>query len=132
MTRITYFPVGSLDIEEELATLFVCKEVNDPNQEFIPFDFGMRFRGGGVDETFPGGPIGDPDPDCQERNLPGEIPPGEYEVTDNPDGGVPFPDSIEVEGDCVQDPTNPQRATGEIQAGETQTCTFINTYEDDS
>ena len=41
-------------------------------------------------------------------------------------GGVQAPDSIEVEGDCVQDPTNAQRATGEIQAGDTQECTFIN------
>jgi hypothetical protein len=117
--------------EEESTTLFVCKVVNDPNQEFIPFDFAMRFRSAGVDLTFPGGPIGDPDPDCpQDNTLPGEVTPGEYSVTDTPDGGVPPPDSIEVEGDCVQDPTNPQRATGEIQAGETQTCTFINTYED--
>jgi hypothetical protein len=34
---------------------------------------------------------------------------------------------ISGESDCVQDPNDPERATGETQAGQTQTCTFINT-----
>jgi hypothetical protein len=110
--------------------LFVCKEVEDPNQARIPFDFDLRFINSEEDTQFPGGPPGDPDPDCQEIGQPGEVAPGEYEVIEIPPSEAP--DSIEVEGDCVQDPTNPQRATGEIQEGETQTCTFINTYEDDS
>jgi hypothetical protein len=38
---------------------------------------------------------------------------------------VPF-----VEGECMQDPTNELRATGEIQTGETQGCRFINTIGD--
>jgi hypothetical protein len=115
---------------EESATLFVCKEVEDPNQEIIPFFFEFIITGIG---QFPGGPIDDPDPDCPPgSNQPGEVAPGEIVITETDNPSFPSPDSIEVEGDCIQDPTNPRIATVEIQEGETLTCTFINIFEDDS
>lgn len=114
--------------EEEL--LVVCKEVNDPNQEVVPFD--IRFIvSSEIPNTiqFQGGPPGDPGPSCSSPFGPGEVV-GEYSITEDTVGSTaPLPDTVEVEGDCVQDPTNPLRATGVIQEGETQTCTFINTYE---
>jgi hypothetical protein len=138
--RFLCFAIAANDVEieppeEESTTLFVCKEVEDPNQELEPFNFGITVRAipSGVNiVTFPGGPPGDPDPDCPTANTaPGEVAPGEYLVFENPDIGVPNPDRFEVEGDCTPGP-NPLSATVEIQEGETLTCTFINTYEDDS
>jgi hypothetical protein len=119
--------------EEEEELLVVCKEVNDPNQEVVPFDIRFIVRSESPGTTqFQGGPPGDPGPSCSSPFGPGEVV-GEYSVTEDTVGSLsPLPDSVEVEGDCVQDPTNPLRATGEIQEGETQTCTFIDTYEDDS
>jgi hypothetical protein len=67
--------------------------------------------------------------DCDDNEV--NISPGAYEITEAPND-ISDPDAIEVEGDCTQDPANEQRATGEIQGGETRTCTFINSYEDDS
>jgi hypothetical protein len=120
---------------EEEEGLVVCKEVNDPNQEVVPFDirFIARSSEGSTESIqFQGGPPGDPGPSCSSPFNPGELV-GEYSVTEDTVGSLaPLPDTVEVEGDCVQDPNNRLRATGEIQAGETQTCTFINTYEDDS
>jgi hypothetical protein len=120
---------------EEEESLVVCKEVNDPNQEVVPFDirFIARSSEGSTESIqFQGGPPGDPGPSCSSPFNPGELV-GEYSVTEDTVGSLaPLPDTVEVEGDCVQDPNNRLRATGEIQAGETQTCTFINTYEDDS
>jgi hypothetical protein len=106
--------------------LVVCKEVNDPNQEVVPFDFRFIIRfGPETTQT-----QGVPPPECSEGEL---FFVGEYEVTEDTVGSdAPPPDVVEVEGDCTQDPTNPQRATGEVEEGETETCTFINTYEDDS
>ena len=98
------------------------------NQELIPSDFEFIITGVG---QFPGGPIGDPDPDCPPgSNQPGEVAPGEYEIMEIDSPFIPTPDSIEVEGDCIQDPTNPRIASVEIQEGETLTCTFTNIYDD--
>ena len=121
-----------IETTEESATLFVCKEV-EGNQEIIPFFFEFIITGPGENSQVPGGPIDDPDPDCPPgSNQPGEVAPGEYEIREIDSSSFPRPDSVEVEGDCMQDPTNPRIATVEIQEGETLTCTFINTYEDDS
>jgi hypothetical protein len=104
------------------------------NQELIPSDFEFVITGPGENSQVPGGPIDDPDPDCPPGlELPGEVAPGEFQIEKNDQSPfIPTPDSIEVEGDCIQDPTNPRFATVEIQAGETLTCTFTNIYEDDS
>jgi hypothetical protein len=110
--------------EEESATLTVCKVV-EGSQEFEPEDFTLEVVEGARDLHRV---AGQPPPACEEERIP--VSPGEYTVTDQPNLGVPGPDRVEVEGDCVQDPTNPLRATGEIQEGESQTCTFINIYED--
>ena len=116
--------------QEESATLFVCKEVEDPNQQRIPFDFEFIVTGPGQNIQFPGGPIGDPDPDCPPGSgQPGDVVPGEFEIMETMSSQFPPPDSIVVEGDCIQDPTNPRIATVEIQEGETLTCTFTNIYE---
>jgi hypothetical protein len=116
--------------QEESATLFVCKEVEDPNQQRIPSDFEFIVTGPGQDIQFPGGPIGDPDPDCPPGSgQPGDVVPGEFEIMETMSSQFPPPDSIVVEGDCIQDPTNPRIATVEIQEGETLTCTFTNIYE---
>ena len=122
---------------EESATLFVCKEVENPPPNIEPFDFEFIVTGpGGFNSgQFTGGPIDDPDPDCPPgSNQPGEVAPGEYEImeTDNP--AIPTPDSIEITGDCVdEDPADElsRIATVEIQEGETETliCTFTNIYE---
>ena len=105
------------------TTLFVCKEV-EGNQEVEPGDFAFAIETGpdGNNIFWPGQP---PD-DCPPV---GDEIPGEYEVIEELSPGVPEPDSISVEGGCTQDLTNPLRATGELQEGETETCTFINTYE---
>jgi hypothetical protein len=106
--------------------LIVCKEVNDPNQEVVPFDFRFIVISSDINVQFQGFPP----PECSTGILSFV---GEYEVTEDTVGSdAPSPDIVEVEGDCIQDPTNPQRATGEVEEGETETCTFINTYEDDS
>jgi hypothetical protein len=112
--------------------LVICKVVEDPNQEVEPDDFSLILTDS---SGFQRGLIGQPPPDCNPP-IPvgpggpeeGEMSPGEYEVVETPDDVIPTPDSIGVDGDCVQDPTNPQRATGVIQEGETRTCTFINIY----
>jgi hypothetical protein len=104
----------------ESITLAVCKEVVDP-VEPSDFDFTVTSSSGDIFSF-----VGVPSPICHD--VP--VSPGEYEVTEQPAAGVPDPDSIRVEAGCTQDPTNEQRATGEIQAGETEECTFINIYED--
>jgi hypothetical protein len=125
--------------EEESATLTVCKEVEGqpPNQELIPFHFEFIITGPGENSQVPGGPIGDPDPDCPPgSNQPGEVAPGEYVIMETDSSVIPDPDSIEVEGDCTQiDPPSEAfeaAATVEIQEGETGTltCTFTNIYLD--
>ena len=130
------------ELPEESATLFVCKEVEDPplipsGRPLIPSDFEFVVTGpGGYNSgQFPGGPIDDPDPDCPPGvGIPGEVAPGEYEIRELESSAIPPPDSIEITGDCVdEDPADElsRIATVEIQEGETGTltCTFTNIYE---
>jgi hypothetical protein len=106
--------------EEERATLFVCKTENIPNMS--PEDFSFSILAGN-----------DPDPvDFEGDNSDGcvdvDIGPGEYIVSEEtlpPELGI----RIEVEGDCIQDDESQGIATGIIQAGETQTCTYFNLVE---
>src|SRR5215208_4625578 len=119
---------NDVEIEQEEEPpgegLVVCKEVNDPNQEVVPFDFRFIVISSDINVQFQGFPP----PECSEGILSFV---GEYEVTEDTVGSnAPLPDRVEVEGDCVQDPTNPLRATGEVEEGETEECTFINTYEE--
>jgi hypothetical protein len=108
-----------IETPEEEPGLFVCKVVEDPNQEVVPSDFGFLLIGEGFQAT---------PPDCTQALFVGE-----YSITENTVAlGAPPPDRVRVEGDCTQDTTNPQRATGVVEEGETEVCTFINTYEDDS
>jgi hypothetical protein len=123
---------------EESATLFVCKEVENPPTPLIPSDFEFIITGpdiapGGI--QVPGGPIGDPDPDCPPgSNQPGGVVPGEYVILETDSSVIPDPNTVQVEGDCTQiDPPNEAfeaAATVEIQEGETGTltCTFTNIY----
>jgi hypothetical protein len=117
--------------EEESATLFVCKEVENPPPNIDRGDFEFVVTGPGVDIQFLGVPSNDPDADCP----PGSSRPGEYVIMETDSSLIPDPDSIEVEGDCTQiDPPDEAiaaAATVEIQEGETRTltCTFTNIYE---
>ena len=111
--------IGSLDIEEESATLSVCKEMTS-NSLGQPSGFAFTVTGNNPEpDEFLG------DPNCVDVT----IGPGEYAVSEvNNVGGALI--SVSVEGQCMQDPTNELRATGEIQAGETQECRFINFVSD--
>jgi hypothetical protein len=122
---------------EESATLFVCKEVENPPPNIDRGDFEFVVTGPGVDIQFPGVPSNEPDADCPPgSSRPGEVAPGEYVIMETDSSLIPDPDSIEVEGDCTQiDPPDESiaaAATVEIQEGETRTltCTFINIYLD--
>lgn len=42
-----------------------------------------------------------------------------------------LPDDVTITGDCIQGDL-PVVAVGEIEAGETQNCTFDNEYEDEN
>jgi hypothetical protein len=109
---------------EESATLSVCKEVTGgTSQGFEPDDFTFTVTGNGPsDDEF----AGDNSDGCVDVT----IGPGEYAVSEvsPPLGGRTL--DVRIEGDCEEDPNNQQRATGEIQAGETQECRFINSLGD--
>jgi hypothetical protein len=104
--------------EEESATLSVCKD--EASEAFEPEDFTFTVTGNGP--ISPAQFLGKAD--CVDVT----ISPGEYAVSEAPAVGVPAPSAISItqESDCVQDPNDPRRATGEIQGGETEECTFIN------
>jgi hypothetical protein len=110
--------------------LAVCKVVEDPSQEVEPEDFTLTVTDSGGHNFVFSQAIRPPA--CEEERIPvgtndGEMNPGEYEVIEGPID--PSPDSIEITGDCVdEDPADlvSRTATGVIQEGETQTCTFIN------
>jgi hypothetical protein len=105
--------------EEESATLSVCKEMS-PFSLGRPDQFTFTVTGNGPE---PAQFLGDPN--CVEVT----IGPGEYAVSEVSMAGDSLI-STSIEGECMQDPTNELRATGEIQAGETQECTFINNVSD--
>jgi hypothetical protein len=105
--------------EEESTILSVCKEVIDASGVAEEDDFQFTVTGN------------NPEPDEFEGSLncvDVTIGPGEYTVSEINTGpaGENHLTSIGEGSDCVQDPLIAQRATGEIQAGETQECTFIN------
>ena len=102
---------------EESATLSVCKEVTGGSVDNPPEDFDFTVtRNGLILAQFEG------DADCVDV----DIGPGEYEVSEFNTGPAGENHLTRIEGDCVRDPLISQRATGEIQAGETQECIFIN------
>jgi hypothetical protein len=105
--------------EEESTILSVCKVVIDTFGVASEDDFQFTVTGNNPEpDEFEG------DPNCVDVT----IGPGEYTVSEINTGpaGENHLTRIEEGSDCVQDPLIAQRATGEIQAGETQECTFIN------
>jgi hypothetical protein len=112
--------IATNDVEieesEETATLSVCK---DASRAFglEPDDFTFTVTG---NNPSPDEFVGDNSDGCVDVT----IGPGEYAVSE----ADSFGSVVDITGnsDCVQDPNNSLRATGEIQAGETQVCTFSN------
>jgi hypothetical protein len=98
---------------EESGTLSVCKVENDA--DFSPEDFTFTVTGNDPSpEEFAGSA------NCVDVT----IGPGEYAVSET---AVPDAEATQIiDSDCVQVPNDPLRATGEIQTGETQICTFLN------
>jgi hypothetical protein len=111
--------IAANDVEieppEESTTLSVCKMTNSADNP--PEDFTFTVEGN------------DPSP-AQFRGSPNcvdvTIGPGEYAVSEFNTGPAGENHLTSIEGDCVRDPNIAQRATGEIQAGQTQRCVFIN------
>ena len=104
--------LNNLPRDSESATLSVCKDVatNEP----VEFAFTVTGNGPSPAQFLLG------DEECVDVN----IGPGDFTVTENS-----FSPRTFITGDCVQDPPGgpvTQRATGEIQAGETQKCLFKN------
>jgi hypothetical protein len=102
---------------EESTLLSVCKQVIVTSGIGSEEDFDFTITGNNPEpDEFEGSA------DCVDVT----IGPGEYAVSEVNTGPAGENHLTSVEGDCVQDPNIAQRATGEIQAGETQECTFIN------
>ena len=120
--RFLCFAIAANDVEiEESATISVCKEVRLTSNGPSPDEFDFTVTGNNPSpEEFTG------DENCVDVT----IGPGEYAVSEvsPPLGGRTL--DVRIEGDCEEDPNNQQRATGEIQAGETQECRFINSLGD--
>jgi hypothetical protein len=113
--------IAANDVEreppEELATLSVCKSESFPDHS--PEDFIFTVTG---NNPSPAQFAGD------ENCVNVTIGPGEYTVSEVNTGPEPENYLTDVLGDCDHDPpgASSHRATGEIQAGETQECDFIN------
>jgi hypothetical protein len=103
--------------EEESATLTVCKSESFPDHS--PEDFIFTVTGNNPSPAQFAG-----DENCVDVT----IGPGEYTVSEVNTGPEPENYLTDVLGDCDHDPpgASSHRATGEIQAGETQECDFIN------
>jgi hypothetical protein len=101
-----------IELPEESATLSACKD--EEFEDFEPEDFFFAVTG---NSPSPNHFLGNRD------SVEVTIGPGEYAVSEAAGDGLP---GVEITGDCVQDPNAPGRATGEIQAGETQECRFFN------
>jgi hypothetical protein len=104
-------------VEIESTILSVCKGVIDASGVAEEGDFQFTVTGN------------NPEPDEFEGSancVDVTIGPGEYAVSEVNTGPAGENHLTSVEGDCAQDPNIAQRATGEIRAGETQECTFIN------
>jgi hypothetical protein len=114
--------IATNDVEivpaEERATLSVCKEVGTTT--LAPEDFTFTVTG---NNPSPAQFQGDNADGCVDVT----IGPGEYTVTEAA-AFTNFATRIQEGSDCVQDPIDlfSRRATGEIQAGETQECIFFN------
>ena len=106
--------------EEESATLSVCKELGLGDPALGPDDFTFTVTG---NNPSPSQFQGDNADGCVDVT----IGPGEYTVTEAA-AFTNFATRIQEGSDCVQDPIDlfSRRATGEIQAGETQECRFFN------
>jgi hypothetical protein len=101
--------------EEESATLTVCKETTIENTSPSSFTFTVDGNNPSDNEF-----TGDDSDGCVDIT----IGPGQYAVTEAAPGGLA--PGVLIEDGCNQDPLNPQRATGEIEAGGTERCIFIN------
>jgi hypothetical protein len=101
--------------EEESATLTVCKETSIENTSPSSFTFTVTDNNP-PPQVF----VGDDSDGCVDVT----IDPGQYAVSEVAPGGLA--PGVEIEDGCDQDPLNPQRATGEIEAGGTERCIFIN------
>jgi hypothetical protein len=104
-----------IETQEERATLSVCKTESSIEE---PDDFTFTVTG---NNPSPAQFLGDPN--CVDVT----IGPGEYTVTEAA-AFTNFATRIQEGSDCVQDPVSlsSRRAIGEIQAGDTQECIFIN------
>jgi hypothetical protein len=108
--------------EEESTTLSVCKSTTIENTSPSSFTFTVDGNNPSDDEF-----TGDNSDGCVDIT----IGPGPYAVTETgPSVLTPF--NIQTEDGCVQEDGNPQRATGEIEAGETrERCIFLNSPRDE-
>ena len=100
---------------EESATLTVCKETSIENTSPSSFTFTVDGNNPEPDEF-----EGDDSDGCVDVT----IGPGQFAVTEEPPGDLA--PGVQIEDGCEQDPINPERATGEIEAGGTERCIFIN------
>jgi hypothetical protein len=105
----------------ETATLSVCKEIRQFGSQFSPSQFGFSVTGNSPSlESF----SGDDSDGCVDVT----IGPGEFIVSEvSTPIGITL--SLSIEGECTQVP-NQLSASGEIEAGETLECTFINSIGD--
>ena len=107
---------------EESATLSVCKEMSSSSAfGFEPDDYAFTVTG---NNPSPAQFVGSAN--CVDVT----IGPGEFVVSECfvPGGGFTLTLSIDPTSESMR--TSGLSATGEIQAGETQECTFINTVGD--
>ncbi|MGA8106520.1 MAG: hypothetical protein WB815_07680, partial [Nitrososphaeraceae archaeon] len=107
---------NDIEVEEESATLSVCKVVG--NVLLSPEEFDFTVKGNNPSPAHFAG-----DPNCVDVT----IGPGEYTVSEvsPPLGGRTL--TITIEGNCEQVGI---RAIGVIQSGETQECRFTNSFGD--